>query len=104
MVSLTSLTVGLFAFVALISMVHGSGQASFEVHRLLQHSADGVQFGSQRAAVNMAGVTSTQASEYQGSMLALKVEETDLQTLKQVRNSDFELLTTLHVIYASRCT
>lgn len=91
MVSRTSLTVGLIALVALVSMVHGTGQASLEVHRLLQHSADGVQFGSQKAAVNMAGVTSTQSSEYQGSMLVLKVEETGLQTLKQVRNSQIEL-------------
>lgn len=85
MVPLKSLLCGIVALVALFCLVHGAEQASFEVHRLLQHSVDGVTYGSQKAAVNLAGVTSKHTSSLQGYILTLKVEETELKTLKSVR-------------------
>lgn len=92
MVPLRSIAVGLFLLAASISLVYGADQASFEVHRLLHHSADGMQFGSQKAAVNMAGVTLQQDSEVSGRMVVLKVAETDLKTLKQVRKPQWKVI------------
>lgn len=85
MVSRTSSLLGALALIALVLATQGADQTSFEVHRLLQYSSEGSTHGSQKAGVSMTATTVGKTSEYQGSMVVLRVEETELAALKKVR-------------------
>lgn len=87
-----SWVLGALALVAILSLASAVQQSSFGVHRLLQSSIEGTNFGSQKAAVSMPGAILDSSSTYSGNMLVLKIDSVSLDSLKQVRKLQFKHL------------